>query len=68
MRRAALHNAAPAHPHRAGLELAFGALLLAISVRSLKRFFRGKLSPDGVVIALRECARALLQLLVLCFR
>jgi hypothetical protein len=29
-----------------------GAVLIAIAVRSLKRFFRGSLSPDGVVLSL----------------
>lgn len=29
-----------------------GAVFIAIAVRSIKRFFRGSLSPDGVVLSL----------------
>ncbi|GBF94203.1 hypothetical protein Rsub_06473 [Raphidocelis subcapitata] len=32
--------------------LVCGVVFLAIAVRSLKRFFRGMLSPDGVIVAL----------------
>jgi hypothetical protein len=32
--------------------LILGPILIAIAVRSLKRFFRGKLSPDGVIVSL----------------
>jgi hypothetical protein len=47
----------PPHPTlpaaaRAATPLVCGAIFLAIAVRSLKRFFRGMLSPDGVVVSL----------------
>ena len=39
-------------PLRAATPLVCGVVFLAIAVRSLKRFFRGMLSPDGVIVAL----------------
>ncbi|KAI8462741.1 MAG: hypothetical protein J3K34DRAFT_446939 [Monoraphidium minutum] len=34
------------------LPIVCGALFIGISVRSVKRFFRGQLSPDGVIVKL----------------
>jgi hypothetical protein len=41
-------------PTSAGIVILSGILFIGLSVRSIKRFFRGQLSPDGVIVKLGE--------------